>query len=67
VKATAHYALAGDVHYITSSGNLIANAILGLASGPAVACWRQPMRLSPARNGAINITSTSWLNPTAPS
>jgi hypothetical protein len=35
--AAAHYALASDVHYITSSGNLVANAILGLACGPALA------------------------------
>jgi hypothetical protein len=35
--AAAHYVLASDVHYITSSGNLVATAILGLACGPALA------------------------------
>lgn len=35
--ASAHYALASDVHYITGGGNLVANAILGLACGPALA------------------------------
>ena len=34
--AVAHYALASDVHYITGGGNLVANAILGLACGPAL-------------------------------
>lgn len=34
--ATAHYALASDVHYITGGGNLVANAILGLACGPVL-------------------------------
>lgn len=34
--AVAHYALASDVHYITSGSNLIVNAILGLACGPAL-------------------------------
>jgi hypothetical protein len=35
--AAAHYALASDVHYITGGVNLVANAILGLACGPALA------------------------------
>jgi hypothetical protein len=35
--AVAHYALASDVHYITGGGNLVANAVLGLACGPALA------------------------------